>query len=121
MTQKEMPNFIESKAVVFSDPQRSSQYKILMTAFEGEDVDAFQDAGYRGDYVIFNIMDGGVVESFSNPYDSNILSSDETAFEFLMRVREGHRSDGMAGIPWEQLRHSGEYYPIDFPDIFGGL
>lgn len=118
MSVSEMPSFIESKAVVFTDPERSSQYKILMTAFEGQNVEAFNDAGYRGDYVIFNIMDGGVMESFDDPYDSNIISSTEKTFEFLMMVREGYRSDGMAGIPWEQLRHNGEYYPLDFPDIF---
>lgn len=118
MEQEQMPDFIESKAVVFVDHERSSSYNILMTAFEGDNVEAFHEAGYRGDYVIFNIMDGGIVESFADPYKSQVLSSDEKTFEFLMMVREGYRSDGMAGIPWEQLRHSGDYYPIDFPDIF---
>jgi len=120
MDQTQMPDLIESKAVVFVDSGRSSQYNILMTAFEGDDVEAFNEAGYRGDYVIFNIMAGGVVESFSDPYKSGLLARDGATFQFLMQVREGFRSDGRAGIPWEQLRHSGSYYPIDFPDQLDG-
>lgn len=113
-----MPDFIESKAVVFIDTERSSQYNIMMTAFEGENVEALNEAGYRGDYVQFSLLGGGVMESFTDPYKSEILARDGKTFQFLLAVREGYRSDGMAGIPWEQLRHSGDYYPIDFPDIF---
>lgn len=118
MDQTEIPDFIESKVVLFNGPDGQGEYKVILTAFEGEDVTPLNRAGYRGEYVQFSIIDGGVIESFTDPYDSRIVASGEDFFAFMLAVREGYRSDGMAGIPWEQLRHGGEYTITDFPDIY---
>lgn len=105
---------IESKAVVYNDPDGGLSVPLILTAFEEEDNIALDQAGYRGRYVMFSLIDGGVQESFTDPYKSGHHLVEGELMDFITGVRRGWQTHGKEGINWSNLEHGGFYDKEDF-------
>lgn len=109
----------ETKCIVYEQPHNSLQFPMVITAFDGDYSEFAQESGFRGRYVFFSFADGGINDSFHDPYSvSNPISNSELK-QFLLDVRAGWKTGGDRGIPWEDLEHDGVYTRDDFDSVKG--
>lgn len=100
---------MESKAVIINGQLDGTVFPALMTAFDGNDHPAFERAGYRGRYVMFTLMDGGVQQSFTDPFKMELGITSKTVRDALISIRRGWRTKGREGVDWSDIEDGGVY------------
>lgn len=105
---------IESKAIKYTVPEDGTAVPMILTAFEEEDNQPLDDAGYRGRYVMFSLIDGGVQDCFTDPYSSTHHVVGGEVLDFILEVRRGWKTYGDNGIDWTEIEHGGVYDRADF-------
>lgn len=100
---------IESKVIELNNPDRASRYPVLITVFEENGNEPLQNAGWRGRYVIFNLIDSYVEDGFSDPYKAESHTMTGGLKEILLDIKNGWQSHGQEGIDWTNLEHGGSY------------
>lgn len=108
---------IESKAITVDQHDGPGRVPMMLTAFEEEDNDVLDTAGYRGRYVIFCLIDGGVSEASHDPRKIKHPVASGSVKDFMLKVRRGWRSGGGEGIAWDKLEHGERYRTDEFPDV----
>lgn len=108
---------IESKAIIFDEIDGPGSYPMILTAFEEENNEALDRAGYRGRYVLFTLIDGGPQDSFTDPYSGNPGLVTAQLKDFCIAVRRGWETHGQEGINWSDLEHGGRYDKTVFNGI----
>lgn len=108
---------IESKAVVVKDEETGSRVPMILTAFEEEGNQALDDAGYRGRFVMFALIDGGVQDAFTDPYKSNHHTVGGDVERFITHVKRGWETHGQKGINWSVLEHGGVYDALEISEL----
>lgn len=107
---------IESKAIQYVDNDTGTRVPMIVTVFDEEDNEVLDTAGYRGRYVIFALIEGGVQEAFSDPYKAqhSVVSGDVR--DFIFQIRRGWKTHGKDGLDWSNLQHGQTYnkYEMDF-------
>lgn len=110
-------NTMETKSIVYEQPEKGLQFPLMLTAFDGEDHPVFDKAGYRGRYVLFTLIDGGVQDSFTDPFKAEHPQANDELRNFFVEVRQGWRTEGRHGINWTELEDGEEYNKKDFGDF----
>ncbi len=108
---------IESKAIVFNEENGPGSVPMILTAFEEENNEALDQAGYRGRYVMFSLIDGGVSDAFTDPYESAHHMVEGEVQQLLLAVRRGWKNHGKSGIDWNELTHGESYDRTDFDAV----
>lgn len=110
---------MESKAIVYEQPHKGFQFPMVLTAFDGDDHEAFDRSGYRGRYVMFTFIEGGIQECVMDHHDIDLEIVDEEVKEFVHQVFQGWRTEGHQGINWADLEDGGVYDRDDFSPLHG--
>jgi len=58
---------------------------------------------------MFALIDGGVQDCFTNPYNSDHFLFEGELMDMMLAVRRGWKTHGHEGINWTQLEHGGVY------------
>lgn len=115
--QEQTVNQMESKGIVFKQPEEGLQFPVIMTAFDGEATDLGEASGARGRYVLFTLIDGQIQDQFYDPYEmSHAMAGDELR-DFCLKVKRGWETRGSSGIPWDRLVDDQTYYEDSFPQF----
>lgn len=107
---------VYSKGIVYEQPSNDLYFPMVITAFDGNDHEAFDRAGYRGRYVLFNVIEGGVQDSFTDPYNANFGMMNNNFKEFCLEVKQGWRTYGKDGLDWSWVEDGGVYTEQEFYD-----
>ena len=111
---------VYSKGIVYEQPGKGLQFPMVLTAFDGEDHEAFDRAGYRGRYVLFTVVEGGVQDSFTDPYNADFGMMNANLKEFCLEVRQGWRTYGKEGVGWNELEDGDVITSEDFHEMVNG-
>lgn len=107
---------MESKAIDLIVESDGARVPMILTAFNGEDNEVLNDAGWRGRYVMFTLVDGRVHESFTDPYKADHHMVEQDVFQFCHSVKRGWETYGREGIDWTHLEH-GKGHRVEEFDI----
>jgi len=100
---------IESKAITLLDPKHGSRIPMILTAFEEQDNEVLDSAGYRGRDVMVALIDGGVHEAHTDPYKFEHHIVEGQVQGFISDIIRGWKTYGKEGINWADLEHGGVY------------
>lgn len=110
-------NVLDSKAITYLTDGDGLQFPMVITAFEGEGHEAFDRSGYRGRYVIFTLIEGGIQECVTDPHDMELELANDELKAFMNEVRQGWRTEGHDGINWAELEDAEVYTRDDFSPL----
>ena len=100
---------VESKVIAIVDEEHGVNVPMMLTAFDGDGDEVFERAGYRGRYVIFAIIDGGVSESSNDPFKFDHWAVSDNVLNIMNSIRRGWSTKGVEGIDWSDIEHDKEY------------
>jgi len=92
-------------------------HTVRIDKFNADGCQAFDDAGFRGGYKIYTLMDSGIVESH---YDAYILSTESVICGLNSAVVDFIKAVHTGGISWEQVVHDDVLYPADIRELENG-
>lgn len=113
----ERDGMVESKVITYKQPHEGLQFPMILTALDTDHTDFGGKSGFRGEYVMFTITDGGVQECFHDPYSTDYGLMNGELKRFALEVRAGYTTDGETGIPWDELENDGVYSREDFSSV----
>lgn len=100
---------VESKAIAIVDEEEGVNVPMMLTAFDGDGEELLEDAGYRGRYVLFAMIDGGVAEADHDPYGFDHWAISGDVLGAMNKIRRGWSTRGSDGIDWSDIEHGKEY------------
>lgn len=103
---------LDTKVVKVKVKEEGTAIPLMITAFEDGNNEILRDAGWRGRYVIFSLIEGGVQDSFADPYKASSHFVSDVVRDFMLDVRQGWQSYGKRGINWAEIE-DGQVFELD--------
>lgn len=107
---------VEAKVVGVKDNE-GTYHAIMMTRFDGRAFEATKEKGFRGEYILYTVMDAGVVASHYDPRDlrreAPFIGRNDTSYELMVSIHDNV-------IPWDRIVNNSVVDPVTLDEMKNG-
>lgn len=109
-------NRSETKVVGVKDNE-GTYHTVVLARIDGNAYQAMQQKGFRSEYVIYSVIDAGVVDSHYDPrklrQEAPYLGRNDTAYELMVGIHDDV-------IPWDRVVDGSVIDPVDLDEMKNG-